>query len=67
MPETNYIFALEEIYRLALRSEGKRERRTRQICLDLLGEARCAAIRAMDVEARQAAKSGKEGRHAAKA
>ena len=55
MPESNYIAALEEIYRLALRSEGKRERRTRQICRDILGAARCDRIKDIDDEARCAA------------
>ena len=53
MSEEQYRMALEEVYRLALRSDGKRERKTKQICRSMLGEAACRRLEAED-EARRA-------------
>lgn len=56
MTEAVYIAALEEIFKLTLRSDGKRERKTRAICVQLLGERRCGFLRATDALARAQAK-----------
>lgn len=52
MTEAMYVAALEEIFKLTLRSEGKRERKTRAICVQLLGERRCNFLSASDEIAR---------------
>ena len=46
--EQAYRDALAEIYTLTLRSEGKRERRTRVICAALLGERQCKLLKSAD-------------------
>lgn len=38
--------AFEEIYRLHIHGDGKRERKTRRICEEMLGSRACALIRA---------------------
>lgn len=47
--------AFEEIYRLHLRGDGKRERKTRRICEEMLGSQACANLRAADAAAKQRA------------
>jgi hypothetical protein len=52
MSEEQYRMALEEVYRLALRSDGKRERKTKQICRAMLGEGVCRRLEAEDAARR---------------
>jgi hypothetical protein len=56
MSEDIYISALSEVYTLALRSKGKRERRTIQICRAVLGERVCRLLDAEDAARHAAAK-----------